>query len=90
MEAGGKLTGRIIGDMMGKIYENTILNREAGRNNGIKDCYIYNTGAGGVNISGGDRVTLTRGDNFVENSKISNYNRIEKIVPSGCLDGWSR
>lgn len=88
MEAGGKLTGRIIGDMMGKIYENTILNREAGRNNGIKDCYIYNTGAGGVNISGGDRVTLTRGDNFVENSKISNYNRIEKSYRPGVwMDG---
>lgn len=78
MEAGGDLTSRVIGDMMGSIYENTMLNRLAGRNSGVRNSYIYNTGAGGVSLGGGDRKTLTRADNFVENCIISNYNRIEK------------
>ncbi|WFE87003.1 right-handed parallel beta-helix repeat-containing protein [Parabacteroides chongii] len=88
MEAGGELCGRMVGDMMGKIYENSILDRQAGRNNGVKDCYIYNTGAGGVSLGGGNRVTLTRSDNYVENCKISRYNRIEKSYRPGVwIDG---
>lgn len=88
MEAGGELCSRKVGDMMGKIYENTILDRQAGKNNGVKDCYIYNTGAGGVSLGGGNRVTLTRSDNYVENCKISRYNRIEKSYRPGVwIDG---
>lgn len=88
MEAGGSLQGRKVGDMMGKIYENTLLDRQAGRNNGVKDCYIYNTGAGGVSLGGGDRATLTRSDNYVENCKISRYNRFEKSYRPGVwMDG---
>lgn len=88
MEAGGTLCGRIIGDLMGKIYENTILDRQAGKNNGVKDCYIYNTGAGGVSLGGGNRSTLTPSNNYVENCKISRYNRIEKSYRAGVwMDG---
>lgn len=88
MEAGGELCGRMVGDMMGKMYEYSILDRQAGRNNGIKDCYIYNTGAGGVSLGGGNRLTLTRSDNYVENCKISRYNRIEKSYRPGVwMDG---
>lgn len=88
MEAGGELCGRVIGDMMGKIYENTVLDRQAGKHNGVKDCYIYNTGAGGVSLGGGNRLTLERSDNFVENCKISRYNRIEKSYRPGVwMDG---
>lgn len=88
MEAGGELCGRMVGNMMGKIYENSILDRQAGRNNGVKNCYIYNTGAGGISLGGGNRVTLTRSDNYVENCKISRYNRIEKSYRPGVwMDG---
>ncbi|WP_293715649.1 right-handed parallel beta-helix repeat-containing protein [uncultured Parabacteroides sp.] len=88
MEAGGELCGRMVGDMMGKIYENTVLDRQAGKHNGVKDCYIYNTGAGGVSLGGGNRLRLERSDNFVENCKISRYNRIEKSYRPGVwMDG---
>lgn len=88
MEEGGRLCGRKLGNLMGTIYENTVLDREAGKNNGIKDCYIYNTGAGGVSLGGGNRLTLTRSDNYVENCKISRYNRIEKSYRPGIwMDG---
>lgn len=78
MEDGGLLTSRVIGDMSGKIYKNVTLNRRGGKNSGIRNSYIYNTGAGGVSLSGGDRTTLEKGNNFVENCIISSYNRIEK------------
>lgn len=88
MEAGGELCGRMLGNLMGKIYENTVFDRQAGKKNGVKDCYIYNTGAGGVSLGGGNRVTLTRSDNYVENCKISRYNRIEKSYRPGVwMDG---
>lgn len=88
MEAGGELCGRMLGNLMGKIYESTVFDRQAGKKNGVQDCYIYNTGAGGVSLGGGNRVTLTRSDNYVENCKISRYNRIEKSYRPGVwIDG---
>lgn len=88
MEFGGEIKGRMVGDMMGKIYENTMLDREAGCNNGVKDCYIYNVGAGGVSLGGNGRATLKPAGNFVENCKISAYNRIEKSYRPGVwIDG---
>ena len=59
MEHGGQPRSRMVGDMMGSIYENTMLYRNAGRNNGVRNCYIYNVGAGGVSLGGGNRATLT-------------------------------
>lgn len=88
MESGGELRKRVIGDMMGRIYEDVTLNRNAGRNNGIKNSLIYSTGAGGISLGGGDRKTLTRSDNYAENCKIYDYNRIEKSYRPGVwMDG---
>lgn len=87
-EAGGGSAVRLVGDVMGRLYEDVIYDRQGGKNNGVRNCYIYNVGAGGVNMSGGNRVTLDRGGNFVENCKISNYNRIEKSYRPGVwMDG---
>jgi len=52
------------------IYGNPLYNGNAGTDNGISGCEIYNCGEGGVVLGGGDRKTLTPGNNFVENSKI--------------------
>ena len=88
MEAGGQLKGRMVGDMMGRIYEDTMLDREAGDFNGVRDCYIYQVGAGGVSLGGGNRATLTPSHNFVENCRISDYNRIERSYrPAVWIDG---
>lgn len=88
MEAGGELQGRMVGDMMGKIYEDVMLDRQAGRNNGVKDCHIYNTGAGGVSLGGNGRATLRHSGNYVENCRIHRYNRIEKSYrPAVWIDG---
>lgn len=88
MERGGQTRSRVVGDMMGAIYENTTLYRNAGRNNGVRNCYIYNVGAGGVSLGGGNRTTLIPSNNFVENCRISRYNRIEKSYrPAVWIDG---
>ncbi|MDR6844684.1 right-handed parallel beta-helix repeat-containing protein [Flavobacterium granuli] len=88
MEGGGEQASRIIGSMMGVMYKNTVLDRQAGTNNGVKNCQIYNTGGGGIILSGGNRLTLESGNSFVENCKIYNYNRIEKSYRPGVwIDG---
>ena len=49
----------------------------ASRSCGLSGCDLYDLGAGGVELAGGDRVNIVRGDNYVENCRIHNYNRIE-------------
>ena len=72
-----------IGSYLQHVYSDPVFNREAGRNNGVINCTIYNTGAGGVHLSGGDRLTLEPGNNYVENCTIHDFNRIEKSYRAG-------
>lgn len=46
-------------------------------NSGVKNSYIYQTGAGGIELDGGNRYTLESGNNFVKNCRIHDFNRIE-------------
>ncbi len=57
-------------DAGSKIYKNTLYNGNAGTMNGVSGCEMYNLGEGGIILGGGDRKTLTPGNNFVENCKI--------------------
>lgn len=72
-----------IGSFQQHLYENTTFNREGGKNNGVVNCHIYNTGAGGIHLGGGDRLTLAPAGNFVENCSIHDFNRIEKSYRAG-------
>lgn len=45
---------------------------------GLAACRIYDIGAGGVTLLGGDRKAIVRGDNYVENCTLHDFNRIEK------------
>lgn len=47
----------------------------AGRNHELENCLINDTGAGGVVLDGGDRKTLTPGNNTVANCEIHWFNR---------------
>ncbi|GKX28009.1 hypothetical protein SH1V18_04890 [Vallitalea longa] len=61
---------------------------EGGTNNGIVGCEIYETGAGGVFVAGGDRVTLTAGNNYVENNHFNDFARIIRTyTPAITLKG---
>jgi Right handed beta helix region len=54
-----------------------------GTNNSVSECQIYNTGAEGVRIEGGDRASLTKSNNVVSNSEIYNFGRWERTYHPG-------
>ncbi len=74
----GEPVSRELGSWHEHIYENATYNRQAGRNHGVLSCEIYNIGAGGVSMGGGDRLTLEKGGNYVKNCRIHNYNRLDR------------
>lgn len=82
-EGTGIRTSRTIGSLSQHIYRNTTFNREAGKNNGVSNCRIYHTGAGGIHLGGGDRLTLEPASNYVKNCVIHDFNRIEKSYRPG-------
>ena len=49
----------------------------ASRRCGLSGCHLHDLGSGAVELAGGDRKAVVRGDNYVENSRIHNFNRIE-------------
>jgi hypothetical protein len=82
-EETGEPASDIIGSYLQHVYANPVFNRQSGKNNGIVNCTIYNTGAGGIHLSGGDRLSLDPGNNYVENCTIHDFNRIEKSYRAG-------
>jgi hypothetical protein len=74
-----------VGSLLTHRYHNTTWNRNAGRNHTILSCDIYNTGAGGVYIGGGDRTSLEPGNSTVENSKFWNNQRRNKYMWPGII-----
>lgn len=73
----------LIGTLQNRTYNDVLFNRMAGSGNGVSNCYIYQVGAGGVSLSGGDRKTLTPAGNYVENCRIHTFNRLEKSYRPG-------
>lgn len=75
----------IIGSLREYEYAYNSFNRNAGFNNGVQSCDIYNIGAGGISLGGGDRKTLEAGNNFVDNCHIYSTNRLE-LTYRPCVD----
>ena len=84
----GEPQSRQIGSFQNHIYSNNVWNRKAGSNNGVLSCDVYNTGSGGIYISGGDKKTLTKGHSYAENCRVYNYTRRNKFTWAGIrVDG---
>lgn len=84
----GVPVSRRIGNLQGHIYSNTTWDRKSGKNHKIQSCDVYNTGTGGIYLSGGNKRELIRGNNIVENCKVHDYNRRNKFLWSGInIDG---
>jgi hypothetical protein len=80
--------GRTIGNLKSYMYRHSTWNRNCGKNHVVDNCEIYNTGAGGIILGGGDRITLERGNNRVTNCLIRSTNRWEKTYRAGIgIDG---
>jgi hypothetical protein len=58
-------------------------NSVAGKKNGLVNCSVYQTGMGGIKLSGGNRQTLEPAENFVRNCTIHDFNRIAKTYCAG-------
>ena len=56
---------------------------EEGRGHRIERCGIHQTGAGGVQLSGGDRRTLTPAGHVVENCDIHHFSRLQLTYTPG-------
>jgi parallel beta-helix repeat protein len=76
----GVPVSRKIGNLQGQIYKYTTWDRKAGSNHGVLSCDVYNTGSGGIYLSGGNKRNLIPGNNYVENCKVHNYNRRNKFL----------
>jgi len=81
--AGGTPASRTAGNIVQYVYDHSVFDREAGSKNGIINCEIYNTGSGGIFMSGGNRLTLEAGDNYVDNCNVHDFTRIEKTYRPG-------
>jgi len=79
---------RSIGSYSTHMYKYSTWDRLAGINHRIQSCDIYNTGSGGIILSGGNKRKLVEGNNSVENCKIHDYNRRNKFRWAGVsVDG---
>ncbi|MEE4312608.1 MAG: right-handed parallel beta-helix repeat-containing protein [candidate division KSB1 bacterium] len=84
----GVPVSREIGNLQGHIYKYTTWDRKAGHHHGVLNCLIYNTGCGGVVLSGGSKKDLIAGHCYVENCSIHDYNRRNKFLWAGInIDG---
>lgn len=77
-EGAGTAQPGIVGSLQQHLYQNSTFDSEAGAHNKIVGCLFYNLGAGGVILGGGNRLTLEKGHNVVENCVFHDLNRIEK------------
>lgn len=58
-------TFRLLGDVAVRI--------NGGHHNGVQSCDIFDVAAGGISLDGGDRKSLTPGNNFADNNHIHHY-----------------
>ena len=84
----GQPLSRELGSWHEHIYDNPAYNRDAGTGHGIVNCKIFNIGAGGISLGGGDRITLQPAGNFVENCDIHHFNRWDRTYKAAVnIDG---
>lgn len=74
----GKPTRKYVGSLQQHLYADNSYNRNGGTNNLIRNSKFYNLGAGAVSLGGGDRKTLTPGNNIVKNCVFHDNNRVER------------
>ena len=54
----------------------------------VRNCHIYDMGAGGIVVNGGDPNNLTPAANVIENNRIHNFNRVyNSSVPGIAVSG---
>ncbi len=62
-----------VGSLSMQLYNHTGWDRKAGSYHGIQSCEIYNTGTGGIVLSGGSKIQLVPGYCYVDNCRIHDF-----------------
>jgi hypothetical protein len=84
----GVAVSKQVGSLQAHLYKNHLWNRGGGKNHKVESCEIYNTGSGGIILSGGSKKDLVAGNCEVVNCKIHDYNRRTKFGWGGVnVDG---
>jgi hypothetical protein len=87
-EGDGEPVSGKLGSIANYMYKHTTFDREAGTGHVVSNCEIYNTGAGGISLGGGNRLTLTKGNNQVINCRIHDFTRLDRSYKTGInIDG---
>ncbi len=81
----GVPVSRTIGTLIPQLYKYTTWDRDGGNNHWIISCDVYNTGCGGIYLSGGDKKNLINGNCLVENCRVHDYNRRNKFLWAGII-----
>jgi len=84
----GVPVSREIGSLQSHLYHWTTWDRNAGREHRIVNCSVYNTGTGGIYLSGGSKKNLQAGGCTVTDCLIYDYNRRNRFLWAGInVDG---
>lgn len=78
-----KPIAREMGSWHEYLYEFAAWDNNAGFNHSVENCKLYNIGAGGILLSGGNRKKLIPGNCRVYNCEIFNVNRLDKTYKAG-------
>jgi len=81
----GVPSSREVGSFHSHMYLNSVWDRNAGVEQVIEGCEVYNTGSGGIILGGGSKKSLTRGNNVVSDCRIHDFNRRNKAGASGVI-----
>ncbi|MRR36756.1 right-handed parallel beta-helix repeat-containing protein, partial [bacterium] len=73
----------IAGCTIRNIDNDTTVVIDGGRRNGVRSCDIHDIGSTGIRLVGGDRTTLTPGENFAINNHITRYGGILQAFNGG-------
>ena len=84
-EYAGVPTSREVGSFHSHMYLNSAWDRNAGVQQVIEGCEVYNTGSGGIILGGGSKKELTPGRNVVTDCRIHDFNRRNKAGASGVI-----
>ena len=69
---------RIEGCVFHNLGHQAVIIDEACSRCGLASCSVFHIGAGGVKLDGGDRKSITRGDNYLEDCILHDFNLIEQ------------
>lgn len=84
----GGTDDKIVSSTLRNIGNRAVVINGGATHSGVVGCDIYETGDGGITLSGGDRASLQPADLFAENNQLHDYSRWDRTYRPGVgIDG---